>query len=95
MPVVNNPMYAVYQLTYMMTHPSLDRLLAMTEVLRDVPDRLYSAVAHLVEHFLKVLNDRVLRRLQGSVDPTENGFNAGYAGYSSMADMMGGPSSQR
>ena len=62
MPYVNNPMYAPYQLTYMMTHPSLDRLLAMTEVLRDVPDRLYRAVAHLVEHFLKVLNDRVLRR---------------------------------
>jgi hypothetical protein len=38
-------------------------MLAMTEVLRDVPDRLYSAVARLVEHFLKVLNDRVLRRI--------------------------------
>lgn len=69
----------------------------MTEVLRDVPDRLYSAVARLVEHFLKVLNDRVLRRIQGYVDPFENGFPiGGYAGYSSAADMMGGPrSSQR
>ena len=84
-----------YEGTYLMTHPSLDRLLAMTEVLRDVPDRLYSAVARLIEHFLKVLNDRVLRRIQGYVDPLANGFPiGGYAGYSSMADMMGGPSSQ-